>query len=783
MSKPLRLLIVDDSSDDASLLLHTLRTKGYEVTFNVVNTPSGMCSELETHKWDIIISDHKTPGFNAQAALKLAKELRPDLPFIIVSDEIDLDLAVSLMQGGAKDYILKHEIKRLVPVIERELHEVEVKRERQAANAMVQESETRYRRLFEAAQDGILILDADTGMVIDVNPFLINMLGYSREEFLGKKLWELGAFKDKEASKLAYTELQTNGYIRYNNLPLQAEDGRHVAVEFVSNVYLVNQIRIAQCNIRDITEREMTLNEQKRLQAEIILARDFYLTLFENFPAMIWMTGINTKRNYFNKAWLEFTNRKLEDEVGDSWVESVHPDDYHKYLEVYLRAFNSRSPFETEYRLCSSNGLYRWVLENGKPYYDFSGKFSGYIGTCYDITDRKISEEIITQQITTHQRDLSVLYQVAAITGELLDRKILLDKILTILFKTIHCKGTAIHLFNKDKALCLETSIGLLNESKIFLQMLPLTWGVLEKLKESHDPILIEDLSDNLSFDDHVSSKEVNPKIISFEGHPCLSVSYLGVPILVRDELMGIVSLFSASENEFTKDEIALSSATARHIGLALKSIDLAQKESERMIENERAKLARDLHDSITQSLYSLMLFSTAAQDAAKDMNMEKLDTCLSRISEQSLLASKHLRLLLYELNLDFFEQEGLVKAINYRLNAVERHLGIDVQLQVDINTPISPTLEWDLFFFVNEALTNALKHAQATVIHILIQSNNGDVIVKVSDNGKGFDVEAVIEQGMGLISMRERAANLGGEFLIHSEIKNGTEVGIKVRY
>jgi PAS domain S-box-containing protein len=90
----------------------------------------------------------------------------------------------------------------------------------------LKDSELRYRRLFEAAQDGILILDAETGAITDVNPFLINMLGYSREEFVEKKLWEVGAFKDIEASQDAFEALQKNEYIRYEDLPLKAKDGR-----------------------------------------------------------------------------------------------------------------------------------------------------------------------------------------------------------------------------------------------------------------------------------------------------------------------------------------------------------------------------------------------------------------------------------------------------------------------------------------------------------------------------------------------------------------------------
>jgi diguanylate cyclase (GGDEF)-like protein/PAS domain S-box-containing protein len=120
----------------------------------------------------------------------------------------------------------------------------------------IKTSELRYRRLFEAAQDGILLLDAQTGAITDVNPFLINMLGYTREEFMEKKLWEVGAFKDVEASQEAFEALQKNEYIRYKDLPLREKDGRLIQVEFVSNVYLVDNEKVIQCNIRDITERK-----------------------------------------------------------------------------------------------------------------------------------------------------------------------------------------------------------------------------------------------------------------------------------------------------------------------------------------------------------------------------------------------------------------------------------------------------------------------------------------------------------------------------------------------
>jgi diguanylate cyclase (GGDEF)-like protein/PAS domain S-box-containing protein len=131
-----------------------------------------------------------------------------------------------------------------------------IKKEETSPNKSLKRSELRYRRLFETAQDGILILDAETGAITDVNPYLISMLGYSREEFVKKKLWEVGAFKDIKASKHAFLALQKNEYIRYKDLPLRSKSGKLIQVEFVSNVYQEGKEKVIQCNIRNITKRK-----------------------------------------------------------------------------------------------------------------------------------------------------------------------------------------------------------------------------------------------------------------------------------------------------------------------------------------------------------------------------------------------------------------------------------------------------------------------------------------------------------------------------------------------
>ncbi len=133
----------------------------------------------------------------------------------------------------------------------------------------IRSSELKYRRLFEAAKDGILILEADTGRISDVNPFLLELLGFSRQELVGKHVWELGTLRDIVTNQAKFEELQKQGQVRYENLPLETRLGRKIAVEFVSNVYPVGERNVIQCNIRDITERKHAEEQNRVLNAEL----------------------------------------------------------------------------------------------------------------------------------------------------------------------------------------------------------------------------------------------------------------------------------------------------------------------------------------------------------------------------------------------------------------------------------------------------------------------------------------------------------------------------------
>jgi two-component system cell cycle sensor histidine kinase/response regulator CckA len=193
------------------------------------------------------------------------------------------------------------ELNRRIALLEETLLEKE-----RTAEAL-QYSEKRYRRLFESAKDGILILDADTGQVVDVNPFLIQLLGYSYEALYGQYIWELGVFKDIAASKEAFKALQDNEYIRYDDLPLETLDGKPIAVEFVSNVYLVDHSKVIQCNIRDITARKWAEAERKRLMAAI-----------EQAGEAIVMTDAQGIIQFVNPAFERTTGYSRKEAVGQN---------------------------------------------------------------------------------------------------------------------------------------------------------------------------------------------------------------------------------------------------------------------------------------------------------------------------------------------------------------------------------------------------------------------------------------------------------------------------------
>ena len=248
-------------------------------------------------------------------------------------------------------------------------------------------SEVRYRRLFETAQDGILILDGDSEMIIDANPFVIDLLGYSLAELTGKELREIGLFPDIEASKAAFEQLHALGYIRYEDLPLATKDGRRVEVEFVSNAYKVDGRNIIQCNIRDITKRK----EAERAAQE---NAERFRFLAESLPTKIFTATPDGNRNYVNRQWAEFTGLSFSQLRGWGWTQCIHPDDREKCVRDWQHSLEGAgAPFQSEHRLRRADGVYRWHLARAQAMRDADGNTVMRVGSSTDIDEQKHTEQ------------------------------------------------------------------------------------------------------------------------------------------------------------------------------------------------------------------------------------------------------------------------------------------------------------------------------------------------------------------------------------------------------
>ena len=249
-------------------------------------------------------------------------------------------------------------------------------REKEEALDALQDSEKRYRRLFESARDGILILDAHTGVIVDVNPFMMQILGYSHDEFCGKHLWEIGAFKDITASKIAFDTLQNNNYIRYDDLPLKTSDGRIVDVEFVSNIYLVDHSQVIQCNIRDITQRKKTEAERSR-----------FLSAIEQAGEMIVITDLDGIISYVNPAFERETGYSMDEAIGKNMRMLKSGKQSTDFYQNLWKTISGGSTFKGRMVNRRKDGTFFTEAATISPVRNPSGQIVNYVAVKRDITE------------------------------------------------------------------------------------------------------------------------------------------------------------------------------------------------------------------------------------------------------------------------------------------------------------------------------------------------------------------------------------------------------------
>lgn len=345
-----------------------------------------------------------------------------------------------------------------------------------------------------------------------------------------------------------------------------------------------------------------------------------------------------------------------------------------------------------------------------------------------------------------------------------------------------HLSTDAVAIYRLDTAaqvLRIQAAQGLDSDyvANMFIQV---GYGPVGQAVVTREPVAIADMS--ISEPTEMSTALDSERLALLNRLRSRYRALLGVPLLIKGEAYGGIALYYREPRQFAGDEIQLARMFAAQTALAIENARLRAQAEQAAATAERTRLARDLHDSVTQLLYSLALLAEAGREKAARGDLPRVQEHLGEIGASAQQALREMRLLVHELRPLLLEREGLVTALNQRLDAVERRAGIEARLLAENWSDVPAPVEEELYHIARETLNNALKHAAETSVTVQLRRLDGRVQVEISNNGRSFDPILAREGGgLGLTSMLERTEKLGGQLTISSAPGEGTKVKVEV--
>ncbi|MFH1196122.1 MAG: PAS domain S-box protein [bacterium] len=391
MKKEIKLLIIEDNEDDVLLLLRYLKKEGYQYSHQRVETPEHLEEALNKERWDIVISDYSLPKFGGREALELFKAKKIDIPFILVSGTVGEDIAVEMMKSGAHDYIMKTQLKRLVPAIERELKEVEIRRDRKNALEALSASEEQYRNLITYMNEGLIRLDLEERIQY-VNKRFCDLINYSSNELLGKISFLHLIHPDDRKIEQEKREFRKKGQSNRYELRLIKKNSQLSWVE-ISAAPMYDEMENIIGSIALITDISKSRIAESALKESEIR----YETLAETSPVGIFRTDTAGNTTYLNPLWTKISGRAAPEGLGNKWIEFVHPDDRERVANNWEIAVDEFKVSVAEYRYVRPDNSIAWVMGQAVPERNSNNDIIGYVGTLTDITDRKLAEETLRE--------------------------------------------------------------------------------------------------------------------------------------------------------------------------------------------------------------------------------------------------------------------------------------------------------------------------------------------------------------------------------------------------
>ena len=532
----------------------------------------------------------------------------------------------------------------------------------------------------------------------------------------------------------------------------------------------INLLSVETAQSNEALQKE--IQDRKNAQFALSESEKKYRAVVEQAAEGI-MVVQDYQRTYYNPAFLDIIGYSAEAYNAMPMLALVHPDDLDRVEQAYQQLLTGQT-FDTpfEFKIISKSGDTKWLAIRGTTI-EWEGKSAGMV-LVQDTTRRKQLEI----QLRQHRDDLEE--QVARRTHELagfIDLSMLItepgpltDVLKVALARIIElekCQAVALHLVTEEQeALSLMAQRGLSLAQQEQLQQLPLTPTLSDWLGQHQEAVPAIDPA---------GTARLSPQLW-LDGFQV----YLGVQIRAREQVQGILSYYQVNAKPFSMNEILLLAALGEILGIIIENHRLRSHIEEIAIVSERHRLARDLHDSITQSLYSINLFVHAVRQSAEMSDAERLNNSLNRVEAISHTALKEMRLLLYQLRPPLLTEKSLAEVLQLRFDSVEGRLGIEVEYQVEGSFDLPPDIAEDMYRVAIETLNNSLKHAEASRVSVQLVMTAPTVTLKIVDNGRGFDPNYV-NGGMGLPNIRERLARWGGNLTIESAPGAGTSTTITI--
>ena len=640
--------------------------------------------------------------------------------------------------------------------------------------------ENRFEALINEVRDyAIFMLDAG-GNVISWNEGSKKIKGYNPEEVIGKHFsifyTEEDKIKNKPSNELEFAV--KNGSFEEEGWKLK-KDGSL----FWANV-VITSLKDDKGKLYGFLEVTRDLTERKKAEEEIRKSRDFYLKLLDDFPNPVWRSGLDGKCNYFNKAWLNFTGRSLDQEIGDGWAANLHPEDTEKVMNKFYTAFKQQRSFTLEYRMKNSEGHFRWLIDFGMPYYDMDGNFAGYLGSRYDNDDRKKYEETINTLLRISEKLYSSL-EIEQIT----------DFLVTESIQLVNAESGFACLMNEKE---FETNRYYYKDH----------WEYLNKIYPTDDALLKRFIADKESYTsvDTLNDDLIDKEIVNRYGiKQILSTPLFGS----AGELIGFFEIHNKKNNKvFNNDDINLLRAVARNASISiakslnyekLRQTELQLRKSESELRNlaaqiqyareaERQHIAREVHDELGQLFTGINLNVSLLTEMLEQTKKPSLVEILDELRSVQIFVNKGIQMvrdISGSLRSYVLDHLGLIPAIHEYCREIERISNIKCNFKSELESfNLDEERNVALFRIIQEALTNAIRHADANIIDVKIMQSKDNLDILVSDNGKGIRESSEIRtNSMGILGMKERTIFLGGKLNIESIEGEGTKIHLLIPF